>query len=49
VRCGYGATVQESRLKLEYELFYIKHLSMMLDWVILFETGKVMSSGKGAK
>jgi len=49
VRCGYGATVQESRLKLEYELFYIKHLSMMLDCVILFETGKVMSSGKGAK
>ncbi|MGC2110633.1 MAG: sugar transferase [Candidatus Korobacteraceae bacterium] len=49
VKCGYGATVQESRIKLEYDLFYIKHLSLMLDWAILFETGKVMSSGKGAK
>ena len=49
VKCGYGATVQESRMKLEYDLFYIKHLSMMLDLVILFETGKVMLSGRGAK
>jgi lipopolysaccharide/colanic/teichoic acid biosynthesis glycosyltransferase len=49
VKCGYGATVQESRMKLEYDLFYIKHVSMVLDLVILFETGKVMLSGKGAK
>ena len=49
VKCGYGATVQESRIKLEYDLFYIKHLSMVLDLVILFETGKVMLSGRGAK
>jgi lipopolysaccharide/colanic/teichoic acid biosynthesis glycosyltransferase len=49
VKCGYGATVQESRMKLEYDLFYIKHLSMVLDLVILFETGKVMLSGRGAK
>ena len=49
VKCGYGATVQESRMKLEYDFFYIKHLSLMLDLVILFETGKVMLSGRGAK
>jgi len=49
VKCGYGASVEESRIKLEHDLFYIKHLSFMLDWVILFETGKVMLSGKGAK
>ncbi len=49
VKCGYGASVEESRLKLEHDLFYIKHLSLMLDWIILFETGKVMLSGKGAK
>jgi exopolysaccharide biosynthesis polyprenyl glycosylphosphotransferase len=49
VKCGYGASVEESRSKLEHDLFYIKHLSPMLDWVILFETGKVMLSGKGAK
>lgn len=49
VKCGYSATVQESRIKLEYDLFYLKHLSMTLDWAILFETGKVMLSGRGAK
>jgi len=49
VKCGYGASIEESRFKLEHDLFYIKHLSVMLDWVILFETGKVMLSGKGAK
>jgi len=49
VKCGYGATVQESRMKLEHDLFYIKHLSLTLDLAILFETGKVMLSGRGAK
>jgi len=49
VKCGYGATVQESRMKLEYDLFYIKYLSLTLDLVILVETAKVMLSGRGAK
>ena len=49
VKCGYGATVQESRMKLEYDLFYIKHLSMMLDMVILFETGEGNVIGAGCK
>ncbi len=49
VKCGYGATVSESRVKLEHDLFYIKHLSGMLDWAILFETAKVLLSGRGAK
>src|SRR5208283_4507611 len=49
VRCGYGASVQQSRIKLEHDLFYIKHLSVMLDSVILFETAKVLLSGRGAK
>jgi lipopolysaccharide/colanic/teichoic acid biosynthesis glycosyltransferase len=30
-------------------LFYIKHLSAMLDLAILFETAKVMITGRGAK
>ena len=49
VRCGYGATIQQSRIKLEHDLFYIKHLSAMLDSIILFETAKVLLSGRGAK
>jgi lipopolysaccharide/colanic/teichoic acid biosynthesis glycosyltransferase len=49
VKCGYGATIQQSRVKLEHDLFYIKHLSVMLDSIILFETAKVLLSGRGAK
>jgi sugar transferase (PEP-CTERM system associated) len=49
VRYQYGASVEETKTKLEYDLFYIKHLSIMLDLVILFETLKVILSGRGAK
>lgn len=49
VRCGYGASIQQSRTKLEHDLFYIKHLSAILDSIILFETAKVLLSGRGAK
>jgi sugar transferase (PEP-CTERM system associated) len=45
----YGASVEESKTKLEYDLFYIKHLSVVLDLLILFETAKVILYGRGAK
>ena len=45
----YGATVNESKVKLELDLFYIKHLSVFLDLAILFETGKVMLIGRGSR
>lgn len=49
VRYQYGASVEETRTKLEYDLFYIKHLSIMLDLAVLFETAKVMICRRGAK
>ena len=49
VKYQYGASVEETKTKLEHDLFYIKHLSMMLDLAVLFETVKVMISGRGAK
>lgn len=49
VKYQYGASVEETKTKLEYDLFYIKHLSVMLDFAVLFETIKVMLSGRGAK
>jgi sugar transferase (PEP-CTERM system associated) len=49
VKYQYGASVEETKTKLEYDLFYIKHLSIMLDLAVLFETAKVMLSGRGAK
>jgi sugar transferase (PEP-CTERM system associated) len=49
VRYQYGGSIEETKTKLEYDLFYIKHLSIMLDLAVLFETAKVMLSGRGAK
>jgi lipopolysaccharide/colanic/teichoic acid biosynthesis glycosyltransferase len=49
VKYGYGATLEQSKIKLEHDLFYIKHLSLALDLAIIFETVKVLFSGRGAK
>jgi sugar transferase (PEP-CTERM system associated) len=49
VKYQYGSNVEEIKTKLEHDLFYIKHLSIMLDLAVLFETAKVMLSGRGAK
>jgi sugar transferase (PEP-CTERM system associated) len=45
----YGGTIEDSITKLEYDFFYIKHLSLMLDLAILFGTAKVILRGHGAK
>jgi len=49
VKYQYGASIEEAKTKLEYDLFYIKHLSMTLDLAILFETAKVVLLRRGAK
>lgn len=49
VKYQYGATLEESRTKFEFDLFYIKHLSLLLDLAIIFETAKVVFWGRGAK
>lgn len=45
----YGSSVEDSREKLEYDLFYIKNMSLSLDLLILFSTLKIVLLGKGAK
>lgn len=49
VRYGYGATLAESREKLEYDLYYIKHASLGLDLLIMFETVKTILRRRGAQ
>jgi sugar transferase (PEP-CTERM system associated) len=49
IKYQYGGSVEESKTKLEYDFFYIKHMSLFLDSVILLETAKVMLYGRGAK
>jgi lipopolysaccharide/colanic/teichoic acid biosynthesis glycosyltransferase len=49
VRYQYGASLEETRQKLEYDLYYIKHQSIRLDLFILFETIKTVLLRRGAR
>lgn len=49
IKYQYGASVEEAKTKLEYDLFYLKHMSILVDLAIIFETVKVLVTGRGAK
>jgi sugar transferase (PEP-CTERM system associated) len=49
IKYQYGSSIDEAKKKLEFDLFYIKHFSVLMDLAILFETVKVMLLGRGAK
>jgi len=48
VKFRYGASLEDSHMKLQYDLFYVKNLSVFLDLNILFRTVIVVLFGKGA-
>jgi exopolysaccharide biosynthesis polyprenyl glycosylphosphotransferase len=45
----YGDTQLDAMIKLEYDLYYIKHLAPALDFYIIFHTIKVMLLSRGAQ
>ena len=47
VRYTYGASVEDALEKLQYDLFYIKNLSIALDLFIIFETVKTVILQEG--
>ncbi len=47
IKYPYGASIEDARQKLQYELYYIKNQSLMLDAIILFETVKIILFGRG--
>ena len=49
VKYRYGSSIEDATEKLRYDLYYIKHLSIVFDLTILIDTVKVILSGKGAK
>lgn len=49
VRFGYGSTLEECREKLEFDLYYIKHMTLGLDLLIMFETIKTIIRRQGAQ
>jgi sugar transferase (PEP-CTERM system associated) len=49
VKYKYGSTVEDSREKLQYDLFYIKNASIGLDLAIMFLTVKTVLLRRGAQ
>ncbi len=49
VKYPYGASVEDAVEKLRYDLFYIKHISLFLDLLIILETVKVVIFGRGSR
>jgi exopolysaccharide biosynthesis polyprenyl glycosylphosphotransferase len=48
VKYQYGASLEETQQKLSYDLYYIKHISLMLDLMIIFGTIKTVLLRRGA-
>ena len=49
VSYDYGASVEDAVEKLNYDLFYVKNMSIMFDIVIILRTIKTVIFGKGAR
>jgi sugar transferase (PEP-CTERM system associated) len=49
VKFGYGSNLEDAEEKLEYDLYYIKHMSWAFDIGILLYTLKVVLTGRGAR
>jgi len=45
----YGASVEDAREKLKYDLFYIKNMSLVMDLIIVFKTAKIVLLKSGAR
>ena len=48
VRYQYGASVDDSMQKLQYDLYYVKNHTLFLDSLVLCETVRVVLTGQGA-
>jgi len=49
VKYHYGVSLEDSLEKLQYELYYIKHKSILFDLVIVLKTVEVVITGRGAQ
>jgi sugar transferase (PEP-CTERM system associated) len=47
VNYGYGASVEDAMQKLQYDLYYIKNVSLLFDIWIMFKTIKIVLFGYG--
>ncbi len=47
IKYPYGASIEDSRSKLEYDLYYVKNHNLMLDLYVMMTTFEVVLFGKG--
>ncbi|WOJ98258.1 TIGR03013 family PEP-CTERM/XrtA system glycosyltransferase [Congregibacter brevis] len=45
----YGASLEDTFNKLEFDLYYVKNQSLFLDFLVLLQTAEVILFGKGAR
>ena len=49
VNYRYGASIEDAKKKLAYDLYYVKNNDMLLDIAILLQTARVVISGNGGR
>lgn len=49
VNYPYGASIEDARMKLSYDLYYVRHRSLFLDLLILIATVRVVLLQEGAR
>jgi lipopolysaccharide/colanic/teichoic acid biosynthesis glycosyltransferase len=49
IRYHYGASLEDAREKLEYDLYYVKNRSLFLDLLIIVQTIQVMLFSRGSR
>jgi sugar transferase (PEP-CTERM system associated) len=49
INYGYGASIEDALRKLEYDLFYVKNLSLLFDAFIVLKTFKAVLIGKDVR
>jgi len=49
VQYNYGASVEDAYNKLEYDLFYLKNVSITFDLLIILQTIRIILAGRGGR
>lgn len=49
INYGYCATLEDNLQKIAYDLYYLKHISIGLDFLIIFQTVKILLLGRGGR
>jgi lipopolysaccharide/colanic/teichoic acid biosynthesis glycosyltransferase len=49
VHTDLAAGVEDAYRKLEYDLFYLKNMSVLFDFAIIFQTTRIVFGGKNGR